>query len=533
MSTPSFTEPPEAPSRLKPNFSALMDAFLAYISTMRAELAAAVPWMADQVSAVSAASEQVTASAAIAASSEQIAKGAANYQGDYDAGTLYAIGESVTYAGSQFVKKTSAPAGTVPVDGGDWLELKSSGEGAVGDLLFSLVVPPAPWLLSDGSVSLKTSQPELSEVVGYTWEYDGDLADRITADVNPANVAYALSFTSDGNHFAVGHYLGPNVSIFAWNSGSPTKVADPAALPTGSGRDVAFSPNDNILAVAHDTSPFVTFYNTSTPGSPVKLANPAALPPQNGYGVSWTPDGRYCAHVAYSTTNCLTIYDFDTGLPVKLAGVPAVQPAYTGWHVAYSPDGAFLAVGHGQAPFITIFDNSVPSNPQKLADPIDLPGAIIKKVVWSPDGRYLFCLANGAGDNSRVYDMDTGVPVSVSFAEGVAIQTGGVEWKDNTTLVTLATNMAVLEIKNGEVVQSTSVDYAAHSLCYNMTGMYFRSIGGESHVVATGQSAPFLAAQVREFDPQTHFRIPDIGIDSGTFYPNGGANRPKLYLKGG
>lgn len=50
------------------------------------------------------------------------ASGAANYQGDYNAGTFYAIGESVTYAGSQFVKKTDAPAGTTPVDGADWLE---------------------------------------------------------------------------------------------------------------------------------------------------------------------------------------------------------------------------------------------------------------------------------------------------------------------------------------------------------------------------------------------------------------------------
>lgn len=80
-------------------------------------------WTVDQVAVVAGSAAEAAGSASEAAQSALTASGAANYQGDYDAGTLYAVGESVSYTGSVFVKKTTAPAGTTPVDGTDWLEI--------------------------------------------------------------------------------------------------------------------------------------------------------------------------------------------------------------------------------------------------------------------------------------------------------------------------------------------------------------------------------------------------------------------------
>ena len=49
--------------------------------------------------------------------------------------------------------------------------------------------------------------------------------------------------------------------LFPWSS--PAKLADPATLPTGDGYGVAWSPNGEFLAVAHDTSPYLTIYQTA------------------------------------------------------------------------------------------------------------------------------------------------------------------------------------------------------------------------------------------------------------------------------
>jgi len=52
-----------------------------------------------------------------------IANAVVNYTGGYDGGTLYAIGESVDFEGRIFAKRSTAAAGTEPIDGPDWLQM--------------------------------------------------------------------------------------------------------------------------------------------------------------------------------------------------------------------------------------------------------------------------------------------------------------------------------------------------------------------------------------------------------------------------
>lgn len=64
-----------------------------------------------------------TAQAVRAETASDIAVGAANYRGDYSAGTTYTVGQSVTYLGQRFIaKKTNL--GITPVDGADWFLLQ-------------------------------------------------------------------------------------------------------------------------------------------------------------------------------------------------------------------------------------------------------------------------------------------------------------------------------------------------------------------------------------------------------------------------
>ena len=87
---------------------------------------------------------------------------------------------------------------------------------------------------------------------------------------------------------AVAHDSSPFVTIYGQDVDTFTKLADPAAPPTGAGLSVAFSADGAYMAVAHDLSPFVSIYKRSG-DTFTKLADPAVLPANTGYGVAFYP----------------------------------------------------------------------------------------------------------------------------------------------------------------------------------------------------------------------------------------------------
>ena len=85
-----------------------------------------------------------------------------------------------------------------------------------------------------------------------------------------------------------------------------TKLSNPPTLPTSHAHGVAFDPTGMYLAVAHDSSPYITIYkrigDTFT-----KLSNPSTLPAGSGNEVAFDPTGMYLA-VAHSRSPYITIY---------------------------------------------------------------------------------------------------------------------------------------------------------------------------------------------------------------------------------
>jgi hypothetical protein len=59
-----------------------------------------------------------------------------------------------------------------------------------------------------------------------------------------ANKALAASKGTSvySGNIAIAHSITPYISVYPWSSGFGTKYSDPATLPTGTGRSVAFSP---------------------------------------------------------------------------------------------------------------------------------------------------------------------------------------------------------------------------------------------------------------------------------------------------
>jgi len=112
-----------------------MDAGLDTLEALPGELNPALVWVADQIVIVND-----------AAAAAQSAIGAANYQGDYDAGTEYTVGLSVSFGGTVFsAKKTNL--GIEPVDGADWLELGS------GDVNSTLALTAGTGLTGGGDLT--------------------------------------------------------------------------------------------------------------------------------------------------------------------------------------------------------------------------------------------------------------------------------------------------------------------------------------------------------------------------------------------
>lgn len=144
----------------------------------------------------------------------------------------------------------------------------------------------------------------------------------------------------------------PRVEAYEWTNtgGFGTKYSNPASLPTGSGRGVAFSPSGNDLAVAHDTSPYISVYPWSSSGFGTKYSNPSSLPAGNGNDVAWHPSGNDIA-VAHTTSPYLFIAPFTSGVGFGTPYSTAISGYGNQITLAFNPNGDKLVVAGGGAPY--------------------------------------------------------------------------------------------------------------------------------------------------------------------------------------
>jgi len=99
-----------------------------------------------------------------------------------------------------------------------------------------------------------------------------------------------LIYASAGSfrfYLAVAHDTSPFLTIYKRSGDTFDKLTNPTTLPTGVGRGVSWSTDGTYLSVAHDTSPFLTIYKRSGDTFD-KLANPTTLPTNNGRGVAFS-----------------------------------------------------------------------------------------------------------------------------------------------------------------------------------------------------------------------------------------------------
>ena len=144
---------------------------------------------------------------------------------------------------------------------------------------------------------------------------------------------------------------GDTVRVTAGTTGIYVETT-PTTLPAGRAYGCAFNHNGTRLAVAHDSSPYITIYDTTTTPY-TKLSNPTTLPASDGRGCAFNHDGTRLA-VAHSSSPYITIYDTTTTPYTKLSN-PTTLTGSSGYGCAFNHNGIRLAVAHYSSPYITAY----------------------------------------------------------------------------------------------------------------------------------------------------------------------------------
>jgi hypothetical protein len=101
-----------------------------------------------------------------------------------------------------------------------------------------------------------------------------------------------------------------------------------------------------------------------------------------GYGIR----AEYYLAVGHSNSPYVTVYPWSSsGFGTKFAN-PATLPAGTGLGVAFSPAGTEIAISHVNTPYITAYSWSVSGFGTKFANPATLPAGAVYSVAFSPSG---------------------------------------------------------------------------------------------------------------------------------------------------
>ena len=231
---------------------------------------------------------------------------------------------------------------------------------------------------SGNAVAIATNTTPFLDV--YRWSGNGFGARYADAATISATVIACATFSSQGNAIAVANSSATNIEAWRWDSqaGFGTKYSNPGTGTASATRAVAFHPSDTAIAVSSSSSPYINAYAwTSASGFGTKFANPATLPaggPQLGSpkSIAFSPAGDAVA-IAHNTSPFVTVYPWSgAGFGTKFAN-PATLPVSNGFSVAFSPAGDAIAVTNGGSPAVTVYAWSGAGFGSKYTNPGTLP----------------------------------------------------------------------------------------------------------------------------------------------------------------
>ena len=215
--------------------------------------------------------------------------------------------------------------------------------------------------------------------------------DALTAPEGNGN---GCAFSYDGTYLAVAHNTSPYITVYKRTGDAFAKVSALTA-PEGQAQGCAFSYDGTYLAVAHATSPCITVYKRT--GDAFAKVSALVAPEGNGTGCAFSYDGTYLS-VAHATSPCITVYKRTGDAFAKVSAL--VAPAGNGTGCAFSYDGTYLSVTHTSSPYITVYKRTGDAFAKVSA--LTAAGGQGQNCAFSYDGNYL-AVAHLSGVHITVY----------------------------------------------------------------------------------------------------------------------------------
>lgn len=215
-------------------------------------------------------------------------------------------------------------------------------------------------------------------------------------------ITNCIRYSPDGNLIAYAHTSTPFVTMYGVLADINTAgtYANPSTLPAGTaGYCVDWHPTGLYLAVGSQASPFIQVYGVTASGFGNILSNPASLPVAASRSCAFSPQGDFLAVVS-TTSPYLEVYNFSYGTGViggKLSNpstLPTGAPSsvFGARLVSWRPQGDWIALATATTPYLYLvpFNRSTGAfgTPQTIAT-ADIPDAALLSVAFSPDGNYL------------------------------------------------------------------------------------------------------------------------------------------------
>jgi 6-phosphogluconolactonase (cycloisomerase 2 family) len=274
----------------------------------------------------------------------------------------------------------------------------------------------------------------------------------------PSSTCNAVAISKEGTYVAAATLGATNLFIYkrsgdSFTSTKPTfsntSVVISPPLTIGSGRSVDFSSDGNFLACGHDGTPFLAFYQR-VGDTFTKQSTPIAgeIPNASVYGVSWSSDGVYLSCV--TSSGGLYVYK-KTGTTLSLVYSSTVPGA--GWSISFSPDSTYLAVGHANSPFMTLFKKGAGDTWSTGPTLSENPTGTVRGISWSPESMYL-CTAHSSGNFMTIFKRSSSADSFLKQSDPTTLvpaQGNGISFSPDQTYWAIAHSSSPLAAGNPTV----------------------------------------------------------------------------------
>lgn len=249
----------------------------------------------------------------------------------------------------------------------------------------------------------------------------------------PGTTARAVAWSPDDQYLAVGTGTATRLHVYKRSGNTFTKLT--TTTPAGDVYDVTWSPDGQYLTAAHANSPYVTTYKRSG-DTFTKLSDLAGgnLVSGTARGASWSPDGRYLSVAHFNASGeRASIYRRDGDVLTKLVSpiTSGEQPAGNAYSTRWSPDGQYVAVGHTADPYLSVYKRSGERFTRLSLSGFIRPasgGGYLPSVSWSPDGAHLAVgsYASGANPGVIIYELSSDILTKLANPTGIDVDVTGV-----------------------------------------------------------------------------------------------------------